>query len=138
MVDKKDTKSNNVSSDFYLKVQEELIQAILATEGDLSEVFELISYEDFSEPEFEFIFKAAQSLSRASEVVNVYTVAKVLEENGELSGIGLKKLVTLARRGKTRVREAPVRIYAKVLKERSAKERIKTILTEKSEDFEND
>lgn len=127
------------SRKLYKQAQESLIGCLLASHRDTVEVFELLNPEDFQEPKFELIYSAAMELSRQSEPVDAYTVANYLESRGELSNVdGLEGLEQLTVIGKERGMEAPIRVYAKILRETAAKKRAQDLIEEYKERFEGD
>lgn len=129
-------KGETLSKELYQRAQEELVACLLAAKGDTSEVFEILTPSDFEEPKYELIYTAALDLSRNSIVVDSYTIANYLEEQGELVTVdGLQGLEALAIQGRKKSREAPIRIYAKILRERSAKRNVTEILQRSLELF---
>lgn len=128
-----------LAKELYQKAQEELVACLLASKGDPSEAFEILSPNDFEEPKYELIYGAALELSRNSEVVDAYTIANYLENQGELQTVdGLQGLQQLTTIGKKKSREAPLKIFAKILRERSAKRNVKEILESYSQLFIGD
>lgn len=120
------------SKRLYEKAQESLVASLLASQRDNSEVFEILAPDDFAEPKYEKIYTAAMELSRHSDPVDAYTVANYLEARGELASVdGLQGLQALTTTGKEMGMAAPIRVYAKILRETSAKQRAKQTL----EDF---
>jgi len=124
----------------YEEAQEALIASLLASSNtDNADVFEILSPEDFAEPKYELIYTAAMELSRHSEPVDAYTVANHLETQGNLAEVdGVAGLHQLTTRGKELGLEAPIRVYARVLRERSAKRRVRDVLVERANNFKSD
>lgn len=128
-----------LSRKLYEDAQEALVATLLASHRDNVEVFEILSPEDFEEPKYELIYSAAVELSRQSEIVDAYTVANYLETRGELATVdGLQGLQQLTTLGKALGLAAPIKIYARILRETSAKKRAKRLLGEYSEQFLGD
>lgn len=137
MADSKEGKKH--SDNLYTQAEESLVATILASHKDTPEVFELLTPDDFEEPKYELIYSAALELSRISETVDAFSVASYLEERGELATVdGLPGLQQLTTTGRERGREAPVKIYAKILRELSAKRRVLRSLGEYEEYFQGD
>lgn len=127
------------SRKLYKEAQESLVACLLASHRDTVEVFELLSPDDFQEPKYELIYNAAMEISRQSEVVDAYTVASYLEANGELATVdGLEGLEQLTLTGKQRGMEAPIRVYAKILREIAAKRRAQDLIETYKDRFEGD
>lgn len=134
---KKDSK--NPAKDLYNRAQESLVACLLASKQDVSEVFEIVGPDDFEEPKFELIYSAAMELSRQSEAIDAYTVGKVLESRGELATVdGLRGLQQLILEGHELGLEAPIKMYAKILKEYASKERVRKLIEEYEEVFQGD
>lgn len=127
------------SKQLYDTAQESLIASLLASRRDVSEIFDILTPDDFEEPKYELIYSAAVELSRQSEPVDPYTVANYLESRGELATVdGIQGLHQLSTIGKVRGMEAPIKTYARILRETSAKRRVKRILGEYAEQFVGD
>lgn len=128
-----------LSKELYKRSQEALVACLLAARKDSADVFEILSPECFEEPKYGLIYTAAMELSRQSEIIDAYTVANYLETEGELATVdGLKGLLQLTTLGKEKGLEAPIKVYAKILRENYAKHRAKTTLSEFSERFIGD
>ena len=130
---------DELSKKLYDKAQEALVASLLASRKDNAEVFEILSPDDFAEPKYGAIYTAAMELSRQSEPVDPYTVANYLEAKGELVTVdGLQGLQQLTTIGKTLGMEAPIRVFAKILRETSAKRKVKMTLIDFGERFAGD
>ena len=128
-----------LSQKLYEKAQESLVASLLASHRDTAEVFEILAPDNFAEPKYELIYSAAMELSRQSETVDAYTVANYLETRGELATVdGLQGLQQLTTLGKTLGMQAPIRVFAKILRELAAKRRAKQLLSEFEEQFTGD
>lgn len=137
--EKKKKTGEDLARELYRKSQEELVSSLLAARGDITKVFEILDSQDFDEPRYEVIYNAAVELSRRSEPVEAYGVAKVLEESGNLHLVdGLQGLHQLTTLGKRKQLETPLVLLAKILKEYSARVRIRNIITDSTKDFEGD
>jgi len=128
-----------LSKKLYDEAQEALVASLLASRKDNSEVFEILSPDDFAEPKFEKIYTAALELSRQSEKVDAFAVANYLETRGELATVdGLQGLQQLTTIGKSRGMEAPIKVLARILRETSAKRQVKQTLDEYATKFQGD
>jgi replicative DNA helicase len=128
-----------LSKKLYDEAQEALVASLLASRKDNSEVFEILSPDDFAEPKFEKIYTAALELSRQSEKVDAFAVANYLETRGELATVdGLQGLQQLTTIGKSRGMEAPIKVLARILRETSAKRQVKQTLDEFTTKFQGD
>lgn len=118
-------------SDLYKLAQETLVSSLLADGDNAIKVMEIISAKNIEEPELSLIFEAMSEVLRNDEKISIITVAEELEKSGNLKKVGgVSKLYELRSRGLDYILEAPVEIYAKVVKKASAQNNVKNILTE--------
>ena len=142
---KEHTNKNKVSNkkvgekDLYYRVQKNLIASLLYDGSDTNRVLEITSPEDFSEPTFENIMDAIVTVARSNEKVTVFTVAKELENVGNLqkSG-GLSGLYQLRTEGEKALLEAQPEIYASIVRQSSAKNTIAELLETSKTDLKDD
>lgn len=128
-----------LSKKLYDDAQEALVASLLASQRDNADVFEILEPGDFAEPKYEVIYTAALELSRQSEHVDAYTVANYLETRGELATVdGLQGLQQLTTIGKTLGMKAPIKVFAKILRETSAKRQITDLLDDYKLKFKGD
>lgn len=124
-------KNNSSSSDLYLQMQRALICALLADGDEVGRVLELVKDDDFTEPSLQAIFNAVVSVFRTDNKVSAISVGYQLEANGLLAKVGgAPALYAMIEEGRERLMEAPVIIYARIVKESSAKSKIKKMLEE--------
>lgn len=109
-----------------------VVGSVLAEGSGMPKVLELINETDLEEPSLELIFKAAADLSRQNEVISKVTVGRLLETRGELQQAGgLSEIYALSAEGRDRyLLDAPVEVYARIVKESSAKAKVSRTLTE--------
>jgi len=124
LADNENGNGEKLSRKLYAEAQQAMVATLLASRRDNAEVFEILTPDDFAEPKYGLIYSAAMELSRQSETVDAYTVANFLEGQGQLETVdGLAGLQQLTVVGKELGMDAPIRIYAKILREASAKRR---------------
>lgn len=121
-------------SDLYKLAQETLVSSLLADGENAIKVMEIISAKNIEEPELSLIFEAMSDVLRNDEKIGIITVAEELERSGNLKKIGgINNLYNLRNRGLEYILEAPVEVYAKVVKKASAQHNVKNILTESTD-----
>lgn len=142
MVDDKrisDKKPKPNNRELYKKAQEKLISSLVYTDSDITDIFENVSILDFEEPDYQLIYEAIISLSRRGEETDVISIARELESEGVLSDVGgIKKLYTIREAGKKSILQTPISVYAKILVESSAKNKLSNLLDEYKEFFKDD
>lgn len=120
-----------MSSELYKKAQETLVSSLLADGTDAIKVMEIVSSNNFEEPDLLLIFEAMAELLRNNEVISADTVASELEQTGNLKKVGgIATLYNLRNEGFKHILEAPVTIYAKIVKRASAQNNVRLILEE--------
>lgn len=109
-------------NNLYSRVQKALVGVLLSDGEETNRVLEIVTSEDFEEPNLQIIFEAITQVSRKDETVSVITVTAHLESEGNLAKVGgISELYNLRATGDTQKLEAPPETYAAVLKEFSAK-----------------
>ena len=125
--------------EFYEAVQRRLVGSLFAVPDVLSQVLEAIRTDDVEEPQLNLIFNAMALLAREDVPVSVIAVAEKLDEQGmlEKSG-GIGSLFALSSDGKKYACEATPAVYARIVKELSAKTKIAVSLDEAKSQFKPD
>ena len=125
--------------EFYEAVQRRLVGSLFAVPDALSQVLEAIRTDDVEEPQLNLIFNAMALLAREDVPVSVIAVAEKLDEQGmlEKSG-GIGSLFALSSDGKKYACEATPAVYARIVKELSAKTKIAVSLDEAKSQFKPD
>lgn len=125
--------------ELYTDAQRRVVGSLLADSSHISRVLELITEEDFEEPSYALTFEAVAELSRLSQPISALTAADALERMGKLKEAGNPLgLYTLATEGERYLQEAPVEVYARIVKEASAKAKISRTLQEAGKSFQDD
>lgn len=123
----------------YKQSQEQLTSSLIADGSMANRVFELIKIDDFLDPKYGVIMKAIQNISRKDEIVSVVSVANELTKMGSLSNIGgLPELYTMKAQGEKFLLDGTPELYASIVKESSAKNKISTVIEESKEEFKDD
>lgn len=126
-------------SELYEGAQRRLVASLLYDGSSVSRVVELVAPDDFSEPQFELIFSAILELARKNEVVSSVTVAESLENSGNLEKAGgIRELFSLREAGSKYLLEAPILLYATILKESAAKTKVSETIEEAKKMFTGD
>ena len=125
--------------ELYEAVQRRLIAALLADSATISRVLELITADDIEEPSLSIIFAQMAELSRLDEKVSHLSVAEKLQGEGSLKTAGgIATLYSLAVEGEKYLLEASPEVYARIIKEASAKAKITRTLKEATGEFTDD
>jgi len=125
--------------DLYKESQRRLIGSLLADSESANRVFEIVNSLDFEEIPLQLIFESAVNVSRENEEITVISVAKNLEALGVLEKVGgAAELYSLRTRGLTWRLEAPSVVYAAIVKEHSAKNRMNKLINEYVKEFKLD
>lgn len=125
--------------DLYKTVQRRLIGSLLSDGSTINQVLELINEDDIEEPKYNVIFQSISDLARRDEVISTISVAENLQNLGKLSEIGgTAELYNLHRLGQKYLIEATPVIYARIIKDSSAKSKISRSLEEYGEYFTDD
>lgn len=123
----------------YQEAQKRLIGSLLADGENANRVFELITLEDFEEPDLQLIFQAMLEVAREDEEFGIMAVAKALDAQGNLAKVGgAAQLYSFRSRGEKWRLEASPELYASIVKEYASKHRAKFILDETVKLFEPD
>lgn len=123
----------------YKMSQRRLVSTLMYAGENANEVFEIVSPSDIEEPALELILTAMVNLTRRNETISTVSVARELENSGNLekSG-GISELHALHSEGEKYSLEAPVEIYAEILQDAASKSRINRELEEARKDFKDD
>ncbi len=127
------------AKDLYKESQRRLIGSLVADGESVNRVLEVVTAEDFEEPDLQLIFESIINASRADESVTTISIAKDLENRGLLAKVGgAAAIYDFKTRGERWRIEAPAEVYAAIVKEHSAKSRMKTVLGEHEKLFTPD
>jgi len=127
------------SNDLYKESQRRLIGSLVADGESVNRVLEVINPEDFEEPDLQLVFESIINASRADEPITPITIAKDLDQRGLLAKVGgAAAIYDFKVRGERWRVEAPAEVYASIVKEHSAKSRMKVVLTEHEKLFKPD
>lgn len=117
--------------EMYRDAQERLVSSLLVAGDKTPRVLELITEEDIEEPSYQLIFSCIAELSRLNEIISDFSVATELERRGVLKEAGgTSGLHALSSRGNQFLLDAPPQLYARIVKESSAKSKISNALQE--------
>lgn len=125
--------------DLYKESQRRLIGSLLADEEYANRVLEIVTIADFEEPALQLTFESIVNVARSDEKLSILAVAKDLESRGILAEVGnAAELYALRTNGlKWRLEAAPD-LYASIVKELAAKNRMLNVLNEFKEMFQVD
>lgn len=127
------------ADNLYKESQDKLLSALLYSGSKRPEVFEIINSSDFSELRYELIFTAVLELSRRDEATDPVSVASELESGGNLEAVGgVQELYRMYSTGKQALMATPPKVYAKIIREHSAREKIRMLLSESTSQFTAD
>lgn len=127
------------ANELYKEAQRRLIGSLLYDGEGVNKVLEIVTAEDFEEPDLQIIFESIVNVSRVSEDVNLISVSKDLDFLGMLSKIGgAAAMYSLRSKGERWRIEAQPALYASIVKEYSAKYRMKNVLEEHEKLFKPD
>lgn len=122
--------------ELYKKAQRRLVACLLCDDESSVQALEQVSAEDFKEPALGVVFAAAADVLRRGEKVSAMTIAECLEANGELEHAGgVSELYSLRSEGERYLSEAPITVYARIVREFSGKDQVRSILKEHSKSF---
>lgn len=125
--------------ELYARAQRRLMGAMLADSESVTRVLELVNQDDIEEPAYSLMFASIAELSRRNEVIAPLSVAEHLQKLGELKKAGgIGAIYTLSREGQRFRDDGTPELYARVVKESSAKSKISAALSEKIKDFTDD
>lgn len=125
--------------DLYARSQRRLVASLLADGSNISRVLESITVEDVEEPSYNLIFSVMADLARANQPISDITVGSRLEEQGNLRKAGgPSMLFSLVTEGQKYLLDAPVSVYASIVKEAAAKAGIRRELQEAGSAFKDD
>lgn len=125
--------------ELYLQAQRRLVASLVYDGASATRVFELVSPEDVDEPSLELIISSVMELARRDSEISVISIGKELEKDGLLSQIGgISELNTLRTEGERYRLEAPAELYAGIVRESSAKSKLKNLLDDSKDVFQDD
>lgn len=123
----------------YTDTQRKLVGALMYDSDSISRVLELITFEDVEEPTYSIIFNSMAELFRKDEPISAVTVAEKLQNKGQLANVGgTAGLYKLETEGRKYCAEANPIVYARIIKESSAKSKISKELVNASDKFKED
>lgn len=106
----------------YDRVQERLVCSLLAEGAEHDDVFDALTPEDFTIPRYSVLFRALADAHREGRPLDLVSVAEFLENRGELGKVGgTQELFSMRQQGREFQLEAPIKHYARIAKEQSAK-----------------
>ena len=111
--------------------EQAVLSSILMDKDAAAEAFELLKADDFYSPENREVFRAALQLYTKGDPIDVVTVKNQLEENGVFAEIG--GVETLANIAAAVGSSVNVKIYAKIVEEKSVLRRLIKLSGELSE-----
>lgn len=127
------------SRELYKQAQRRLVASLIYDGESATRVFEIITPDDLEEPALQLTIVAIVELVRVNEPISVISIAKMLDDRGELSQAGgITELYTLRNEGKKFLLENPAELYATVVRNSSARSKIGRILTEHMHLFKDD
>lgn len=136
--EKKST-SKREKRELYQDAQKRLVASLLFDSSLTDRVLELINEEDIEEPRFAIIFEIIADLSRRNEKISYLTVAKELQDRGELAKSGgTSELFALTVAGEKYLLDANAVKYAELIKEASIKSKVSSTLNESLDNFTDD
>ena len=123
----------------FLQIQRRLVASLLFDGSAAMRVLELVQPESFSDDKLSLIFNAMGNVSRRDEPISTMTVFRDLELSGGLKLVGgVEELYRLQGEGERYLMEAPILVYASLLREHSAKNRVSEMLNTAMADFTDD
>lgn len=126
--------------ELYDQAQRKLLATILADPSCTTRILELINEDDVEEPSYALIFAAMAELNRQDREITVISVGELLERRGELKKAGgLTTLYTMLKEAEDAFRlDAGPEVYARIVKQSSAKAKISRLVKENEEFFKDD
>lgn len=129
----------NKNTLYYNQLQRRLIASLLANSSQVARVLELLMPEDFEEPALELVYTAIMDLSRRNEEITAVSIVAELERTGLLEKVGgISEMYLLRDEGSKYLLEGTPELYARMVKESSAKTKLKKIVGSFSEVFKQD
>lgn len=109
----------------YKDSQKRLIGSLLVDSTGVDEVFSVVRPEDFDEPKYSVIYQAIQDIVHQDEEVTAITVAKRIDETGQVDSIGgFSELESLLSGGVHWITDATLLTYAGIVREGSVKHKV--------------
>jgi len=129
----------NNDRELYLQAQRRLVASLVYDGTSATRVFELVGPQDVDEPALELIITAIMTLARQDSEISVISIGKELEKEGLLAQVGgISELNALRIEGERYRLEAPSELYAKIVRESSAKDKLETLLVDSKDTFRDD
>lgn len=123
----------------YEQAQRRLVASLVYNSENANSVFEIATPEDVVEPSLELIYNAMAELNRTNVPINAISVGKELETTGNLEKAGgISELYLLHSEGERYSLESPIELYARIVRDTSAKARVTEILKESAQNFTDD
>lgn len=133
------TDTSVASESLYKMTQRRLVASLMYVGEGAHEVFEIVNPDDMDDPPLQLVLEAMVQLTRRSEPLSAVSVARELEKSGNLGKVGgIAELHALHAEGERYSLDAPVELYAEVLRDASAKARINEHLEEAKKKFTDD
>lgn len=129
----------NSDKDLYLQAQRRLVASLVYDGTSATRVFELVGPQDVEEPALELIITSIMNLARQDAEISVISIGRELEREGFLAQSGgISELNALRIEGEKYRLEAPTELYAKIVRESSAKNTLKNLLNDSTDTFKDD
>lgn len=123
----------------YKMAQRRLVSTLMYVGQGANQVFEIVNPGDMDEPALELVLTSMVNLTRKNENISPISVARELEASGNLEKAGgISELHSLHSEGEKYSLEAPIEMYAEILRDTSAKSRINYVLDESKNSFKDD
>lgn len=133
------TKPVENKRELFEAAQRRLIASLLADGTAISRVLELIQEEDIEEPSLFLIFNCMAELSRRNEDISTLSVGEMLSNRGQLKEAGgPQALYQLQLEGDKALLEGNAIVFARIVKESSAKAKITRTMREHVALFQDD
>jgi replicative DNA helicase len=129
----------NDERELYKQAQRRLVASLVHNGESATRVFEIITPDDVEEPALNLVTSTILELMRTNVSIEVISIAHHLESEGMLAKAGgITELNTLRNEGRKALLEHPADLYAVVVRESSAKNKISQILSESKTAFKDD
>lgn len=119
----------NDEKKLYEDAQRRLVASLLCGDEASAQALEQASEDDFEEPSLAVVFNAAAEVLRTGDPVSAISIAEKLDSTGELEHAGgVAELYSLRSQGEHYLNEAPISVYARIVREYGAKNRLTKLL----------
>lgn len=119
----------NDEKKLYEDAQRRLVASLLCGDESSAQALDQASEDDFEEPSLAVIFRAAAEVLRAGDPVSAISIAEKLDAIGELEHAGgVAELYSLRSQGERYLNEAPISVYARIVREYGAKNHLTKLL----------